>query len=64
VNELTRMPAEEFDALASSLDVPDSAPGIEHLARNGRRYRQADTDSSEFPRWFGKSDEDQSESER
>ena len=34
-----KMPAEQFDALAGSLDVPDEAPALARLEDRPRRYR-------------------------
>ena len=39
--DVTLMPAEQFDALLSSLNTPDEAPALERLARKPRRYVQA-----------------------
>lgn len=34
------LPAEQFDELAASLDVPDDAPALEQLAQRRRRYHR------------------------
>ncbi len=36
--EVTLMPAEQFDALIDSLDVPDPAPALSRLAAAPRRF--------------------------
>ena len=35
------MPADQFDALLTSLDVPDDAPALRGLAQRERRFRRA-----------------------
>jgi uncharacterized protein (DUF1778 family) len=36
----TMMPAEQFDSLMSSLDVPDTAPRLQAAAARARRFTQ------------------------
>jgi uncharacterized protein (DUF1778 family) len=36
--DTTVMPAEQFDELLASLDVPEEAPALAQLGRNERRY--------------------------
>lgn len=36
--DTTLMPAEQFDALIGSLDVPDAAPTLARIAARGRRF--------------------------
>lgn len=36
--DVTLMPAEQFDTLIGSLDVPDPAPALERLAGRQRRF--------------------------
>jgi uncharacterized protein (DUF1778 family) len=39
--DVTLMPAEQFDALINSLDVPDEAPALSRLASTRRRFARA-----------------------
>ncbi|WP_157751864.1 type II toxin-antitoxin system TacA family antitoxin [Actinoplanes derwentensis] len=39
--EVTIMPAEQFDQLIGSLDVPDEAPALARLAYKPRRYTRS-----------------------
>ena len=38
--EATVMPADQFDALLTALDMPDEAPALTRLAQRDRRYRR------------------------
>ena len=38
--EATVMPADQFDALLTALDMPDEAPALARLAQRDRRYRR------------------------
>lgn len=38
--EATLMPADQFDALLTALDIPDEAPALARLAQRDRRYRR------------------------
>lgn len=39
--DVTLMPADQFDAMLESLDVPDAAPGLAGAAARPRRFRPA-----------------------
>ncbi|MGH3822174.1 MAG: DUF1778 domain-containing protein [Pseudonocardiaceae bacterium] len=38
--ETTVMPAEQFDAMLSALDVPDDAPALARLVQRERKYHR------------------------
>ena len=39
--DVTLMPAEQFDAMMASLDVPDDAPRLQKLLAGPRKFRRA-----------------------